>query len=235
MPPRSGKESSFDDELTSPAPATFLLPLPPASALQADRERLERALSAARAANDAERAAALVEAAEPVETKADREAVQLEVGGPPDVSGDDEIALIAAMPEHIEVLAAAVVPAPGPDRAPDDAIVEPPPALPRAPKKSTPNEKFGILLIGLGALGLLCSVVLAVGALLVAIEVDVDATFAGAVSDLCDVLVGPLGGLFSFSGENAAARNDLFARGIGSMIYLAIGLFLPSVARRRDS
>lgn len=152
----------------------------------------------------------------------------------PDLSSDDQAALIADMPEHTEVITSAVVPVQVPDRSPDDAIVEPPPALPRAKKKSTTNQKVGVLLVGLGALGLLCSVVLAVGALLAAVEVDVDAAFAGAVSDLCDVLVGPLGGLFSFSGENAQARNDLFARGIGSMIYLAIGLFLPSVARRRD-
>lgn len=298
MPPRSRKESSVDDELILPVPTSFLLPLP-ATALQTDRERFERALSAARAANDAERAAALAEAtsdesaddaaaeaaaaqstiapqvAAPQESKAterdkrredrrrakaerstvraeakqrraeDREAAKEAKAVPesaeqaavatPELSSDDLTALIADMPEHREVLGAPVLPAQVPDRAPDDLIVEPPPALPRNRKKSTRKEKIGVLLVGLGALGLLCSVVLAVGALLAAVEVDVDAAFAGAVSDLCDVLVGPLGGLFSFSGENAEARNDLFARGIGSMIYLAIGLFLPSVARRRDS
>ena len=335
MPPRSKKESSVDDELNEPAPVLSVPPAP-RTALQSDRERFERALRAARAANDAERAAALAEASpsvaaeeaaveaaavqptppvveepSPREVKAEQrrqrrearrqakderaaaraEAKQqrspeptptatpatevaeaatddetsddeqtaliaampehTEVAGPEVVSeatdaeiGDDEqTALIAAMPEHTEVLPDLAAPAREPghraEQAPDDAIVEPPPALPSSPAKrskgSTTSEKLGVVLVLLGALGLLCSVVLAVGALLAAIDVDVDASFAGAVSDLCDALVGPLGGLFSFSGENADARNDLFARGIGSMIYLAIGLFLPSVARRRDS
>ncbi len=368
MPPRSKKESSVDDELNEPAPVLSVPPAP-RTALQSDRERFERALRAARAANDAERAAALAEAspsvaaeeaaveaaavqptppvveepsprevkaeqrrqrrearrqakderaaaraeakqqrspeptptatpatevaeaatddetsddeqtaliaampehtevvAEPevavettdAETSDDEQTMLIaampehtEVAGPEVVSeatdaeiGDDEqTALIAAMPEHTEVLPDLAAPAREPghraEQAPDDAIVEPPPALPSSPAKrskgSTTSEKLGVVLVLLGALGLLCSVVLAVGALLAAIDVDVDASFAGAVSDLCDALVGPLGGLFSFSGENADARNDLFARGIGSMIYLAIGLFLPSVARRRDS
>jgi hypothetical protein len=87
------------------------------------------------------------------------------------------------------------------------------------------------LLAGLlGAVGLVCSVVLAVGALLVALGAD-DGTFYDAVSRTCDVLVGPLGDAFTFSGANAAMKESLVAWGAGSIGYLVVGVMAQSLLR----
>lgn len=117
-----------------------------------------------------------------------------------------------------------------------DHIVE----APRAPKRSL-SQRFGgdpgggspssarrriasLLGVLLGAVGLSCSIVLALGALLVAQGVDESGSFYESVSGACDVLVGPLRDLITFSGSNAEMKESLVAWGAGSIVYLLIGL-----------
>lgn len=117
-----------------------------------------------------------------------------------------------------------------------DPLVEPPPAISDGsdPASNSPWQRLAVGLLVLGALGLLCSVILAVGALLAAVDAHASDGATGLTSRVCDVLVGPLGGLFEFSGENAESKTDLVTRGVASMVYLAAGLSLPALARRSD-
>ncbi|MGB9013612.1 MAG: hypothetical protein WCB95_12280, partial [Aeromicrobium sp.] len=112
-----------------------------------------------------------------------------------------------------------------------DRVVPPPPSLEQPERTS--GQRLNVVLFVLGAVGLLFSVILAVGALLAAVEASKTGPL-GLVSSVCDILVGPLDGLFTFSGPTAEARGDLVARGIASMGYLVIGLGLPSLARGRE-
>jgi hypothetical protein len=88
-----------------------------------------------------------------------------------------------------------------------------------------------------GAVGLLCSVVLAVGALLVALSVDEGGRLYDTVSSSCDLLVGPLRDAVSFKGKNAAMKESLVVWGAGSIGYLVVSVvaqsLMRSVAERR--
>ena len=81
-----------------------------------------------------------------------------------------------------------------------------------------------------GALGLVCSVILASGALLVALDADSGSAY-DVVSGICDVLVGPLRDVFTFSGATAEMKEALVAWGAGSIIYLVVGVVAQSVLR----
>lgn len=83
-----------------------------------------------------------------------------------------------------------------------------------------------------GAGGLILSVVLAVGAMLAALGTD-SGTFYTVVSTLCDALTAPLAGLVDFTGTNAEQKEALVAWGLGSIVYLAIGLGAQSLLRSR--
>ncbi len=83
-----------------------------------------------------------------------------------------------------------------------------------------------------GAAGLILSVVLAVGAMLAALGTDSGALY-DVVSTICDALTAPLGGIVDFSGSNAAQKEALVAWGLGSIVYLAIGLGAQSLLRSR--
>ena len=129
-----------------------------------------------------------------------------------------------------------------------DRIVEPPrePKVPIAekvraarPKRSTEKapgtsarrrQLISLLAGVIGAVGLICSVVLAFGALLVALDADGGSVY-DTVSSICDVLVGPLRDVFSFSGTNAAMKESLVAWGAGSIIYLVVGVVAQSMLR----
>jgi len=87
------------------------------------------------------------------------------------------------------------------------------------------------ILAGLvGAVALICSVALAVGALLVALGAD-DSSWYDALARACDVLVGPSRDAFSFSGPHADVKESLVAWGAGSIGYLVLSLVAQSVAR----
>lgn len=83
-----------------------------------------------------------------------------------------------------------------------------------------------------GAGGLILSVVLAVGAMLAALGTD-SGTLYSVVSTICDALTAPLGGLVDFTGSNAVQKEALVAWGLGSIVYLAIGLGAQSLLRSR--
>lgn len=230
--------------------ATSSAPAPEADSRQQRRDERRRAREArARARAEAKagrREARLRARAEEQQTKAeqapaadesDRDAPTVTIAAlPADPPADQETSTLPAVSDS----------SPQDERrkredaagAADDPLVPAPPSVPavaRSEKTTNRRELVAVALVAVGALGLLCSVVLAVGALLAAVEVDVDASFARAIGSTCDVLVGPLGGLISFSGEDAETRNELFTRGVGSMLYLAVGLVLPSLARRDDA
>lgn len=142
---------------------------------------------------------------------------------------------------------------PAPAKAPK-ALKEPKPAkAPKAPKEPKPakppkvpkpptvrsdvvNRRWRMAAGVAGAIGLLLSVILAVGALFVALDAAQGSTFFGNLSDLCDALVGPLKDVFSFSVVNADKKRALVGWGLGSMGYLLLGRFLQSVllSRARD-
>jgi hypothetical protein len=81
-----------------------------------------------------------------------------------------------------------------------------------------------------GAAGLVCSVVLAFGALLVALDAT-DSSVYDSVSGICDVLVGPLRDAFSFTGTNADMKESLVAWGAGAIAYLVVGIGIQSMLR----
>ncbi|MGH3014051.1 MAG: hypothetical protein ACRDNN_03795 [Gaiellaceae bacterium] len=82
-----------------------------------------------------------------------------------------------------------------------------------------------------GALGLTFSVVLAVGALTVAIGAGEGNAIYDLLSTVCDALAGPLKNAFSFTGPNAASREEFLGWGAGSLIYLAVS-FAGQAAHR---
>ncbi|MCW2770336.1 MAG: hypothetical protein JWR27_1769 [Aeromicrobium sp.] len=122
----------------------------------------------------------------------------------------------------------------------DDHIVEPPrePKVPllerlRRGRGTDDGTRQGrsprvVVAAVVGGVGLICSVVLAVGAFTVALGTDEANGFYAKLSSVCDTLVGPLRDLFSFSGANADMKEALVAWGAGSLVYL--GVFLASQA-----
>lgn len=85
-----------------------------------------------------------------------------------------------------------------------------------------------------GALGLILSVVLAVGALTVAIGAGEGNAIYDLLSTVCDALAGPLKNAFNFTGPNAASREEFLGWGAGSLIYLAVS-FVGQAAHRAAS
>ena len=81
-----------------------------------------------------------------------------------------------------------------------------------------------------GAAALICSVLLAVGALLVALGADSSSGY-DVLARTCDRLIGPLRDAFSFSGPHADVKESLVAWGAGSIGYLVVSLVAQSAAR----
>lgn len=106
---------------------------------------------------------------------------------------------------------------------------------PREPKIRTGNEGNALALAAgvIGAIGLLLSVILAIGALLVALDFAQSSSIFAHFASLCDALVGPLKDVFKFSGINATKKQSLVGWGLGSMGYLLVGRFLQSVLQSR--
>lgn len=99
--------------------------------------------------------------------------------------------------------------------------VPPPPSLGRRGISAS-----AVWSLVVGAFGMLCMVlalVLAIGALLLALGND-SGDLYGFVSSACDALVGPLRGAFTFSGANADLKETLVAWGAGALTYLVVGL-----------
>jgi hypothetical protein len=76
--------------------------------------------------------------------------------------------------------------------------------------------------VAVGILGLVFSVILAVGALTVAMGAGEGNVVYDPVSTVCNLLAGPLKDAFNFSGPNAASREEFLGWGAGSLIYLAV-------------
>jgi hypothetical protein len=128
-----------------------------------------------------------------------------------------------------------------------DRIVE----APREPKVSfldrrrqkaaagEPGSRVGarnvvaVLAVAIGVLGLVCSLILAVGAFMAALGTTDSNGAYDTLSSLCDVLVGPLRDVFSFSGTNAEMKESVISWGAGSMIYVLVGMFAQSYLRSR--
>jgi len=85
--------------------------------------------------------------------------------------------------------------------------------------------------VGLIALGI--SVLLAVGALLVALGFDSGGLYEGLRS-VANLLVGPLKDAFDFSGANAERKEHFLAWGAGSIAYLLISFAGQAVQRAND-
>ena len=84
----------------------------------------------------------------------------------------------------------------------------------------------------IGILGLLCSIVLAVGTLLVALGSGDGNALYDPVSSLSNALIGPLDGAFDFSGVNAAKREQFLAWGVGCLIYLVVSVVGLQLSQR---
>lgn len=115
------------------------------------------------------------------------------------------------------------------------AKVPKPPKTPRPAKVRTgnANRAFAIAAGIVGAIGLLFSVILATGALLIALDVDQGGTFFAHLSDVCNGLVGPLKDVFTFTGVDAVKKEALVGWGLGSMGYLLVGRFVQSILMSR--
>lgn len=136
--------------------------------------------------------------------------------------------------------------------AKDDHIVEPPrePKVPlrerlakrrtdgddsaKAAAPATPRGSRVVSAVAglIGALGLICSVVLALGALLVALD-ETGSGVYDTVSSVCDALVAPARDIVSFSGSNAAMKEALVAWGAGAIVYLVVGIAAQTILRSR--
>lgn len=120
-------------------------------------------------------------------------------------------------------------------KEPKPAKAPKPPKTPKPPKLRTgnANRRWTIAAGVVGAIGLLFSVVLATGALFIALDAGQGGAFFAHLSDACDALVGPLKDVFSFSGVNAGKKQALVGWGLGSMGYLLVGRFIQSVFMSR--
>ncbi|WP_332642622.1 hypothetical protein [Aeromicrobium sp.] len=217
-------------------------PIAVAAKLQQDHEDAEQREREAREAKErakqAKREAAEARKAQKAELAAARQKEHEEAAA----------AKAAAKAEREGAKAAVRLGAASTDAAEDDHIVEPP----REPKKSLidrlrpePTDQPGddedarstlvpTLAVVLGALGFVFSVVLAIGAFMVALNPQDDGGLFNVVSNVCDALVGPLRGLFSFSGVNGESKEALVAWGLGALGYLVLGLFAQSFLRSRS-
>lgn len=77
---------------------------------------------------------------------------------------------------------------------------------------------------------LLCAVILALGAFLVAVRENVSETnvLVRLILDTADVIDGPFSrenGIFSFRGENAATKDAVVNWGLAALVYLAVGRY----------
>jgi hypothetical protein len=82
--------------------------------------------------------------------------------------------------------------------------------------------------------------ILALGAVLVVLRDNVNEQNAIVefVIDVADTISGPFsrdGGIFDFSGENAAAKNALVNWGIAAIVYLVLGRLLAGLIAPRSS
>ncbi|MBC7633725.1 hypothetical protein [Aeromicrobium sp.] len=100
---------------------------------------------------------------------------------------------------------------------------------------SSARRRNAILVLAgaVGAVGLICSVLLAAGALVVARGIGDDNASVAILFDVCDALIGPLRDVFAFSGTNGDLKNTLVAYGLGSLGYLVVGLAAQSFLRSR--
>jgi len=103
--------------------------------------------------------------------------------------------------------------------------------VPKPPKErgEVSNRRWSVAANVVGLIGLLLSVILATGALVVALDAGQGSAFVSQLSSLCDGLAGPLKDVFSFSGPTAGKKQALVGWGLGSMGYLLLGRFLQSV------
>lgn len=196
---------------------------------------------------DAEQEPASVEAP----TTDDDDSYEIDVDGPsydePAVRPATEVSVVAVAPVMAEPKREKLVRTPKepkPAKAPK-APKEPkpakapkerkPPKTPKPPKARTGNSnRYWTIAAGvIGTLGLLLSVVLATGALFVALDAGQGGSFFANLSDACDALVGPLKGVFSFSDVNADKKEALVGWGLGSVGYLLVGRFVQSILLTR--
>ncbi|MEO6472292.1 MAG: hypothetical protein ABIR57_10160 [Aeromicrobium sp.] len=130
-------------------------------------------------------------------------------------------------------------PAPEPKVKAPKAVKPPkepkPPKTPKPPRVRSESQGAALALSAgiIGSVGLLLSVILAVGALFIALDAAQGSGFFTLLSDLCDFLVGPLKDVFHFTGLNANKKESLVGWGLGSMGYLLVGRFLQSVLQSR--
>ena len=100
---------------------------------------------------------------------------------------------------------------------------------------ATPGDRNvrALLAVTVGIIGLACSLILAVGAFMAALGTTDSNGAYDILSSICDMLVGPLRNVFSFSGTNAEMKEAVVAWGGGSMIYVLVGMFAQSYLRSR--
>lgn len=80
----------------------------------------------------------------------------------------------------------------------------------------------------------LCALVLATGALLIALNANPDNSIVKFVLDGADILDGPFSldnGVFTFDGKDAETKNALVNWGIAAVVYLIIGKVLDRIIR----
>jgi len=134
--------------------------------------------------------------------------------------------------------------APKKDAPQKDAATSASPALPKAttkpPKTSAPKTSVAHTLrtrlaAVLWAVAVICALVLAVAALLVALRANQDNAAVAAVLDAADVLdlgiFGRENGVFTFTGADAEVRSALVNWGLGAVAYLVLGKLLDRIIR----
>lgn len=110
----------------------------------------------------------------------------------------------------------------------------PEPRGPRAEGESGSSKIWSTVVSVVGIAGYVCAVLLAVGAMTVALGLENGDAIFDLFSPVCDVLVSPARGLVSFSGDNAETKELFLAYSVGSIVYLVIGLVAQNLPKRQD-
>lgn len=87
---------------------------------------------------------------------------------------------------------------------------------------------------GIWLVAVVCALLLAAGALLIALNANPDNSIVKFVLDGADVLDGPFSldnGVFTFDAKDAETKNALVNWGIAAVVYLVVGKILDRIIR----
>ena len=204
--------------------ASAALDLEDAEAARGESTDAPRRPADAVSASLSERAAAqLAKRRRREEERAAREAERSAQQAPPETETAEQPVVVDDDPTMDRVQRAALT-----------AFDVPEPRAPRAEEDESGSRVLTTVVSVVGIIGYVCAVVLALGAMAVALGLAKGDALFDLFAPLGDTLVRPIRGLFSFSGENGETKELFLAYSVGSVLYLAIGLLAQNLPRGRS-